>query len=101
MDESPDVLTIGFRCQKHGYGFHWGPYSDRPYFVTPEGEVATLTADIYCPYYMMAMIKGASYANEYPATPGPVAVPRFSGAATSLNDIGAAEAAAKAADEAT
>jgi len=30
MEESPDVLSVGSRCELHGYGFHWEPYSKKP-----------------------------------------------------------------------
>ena len=36
LESTPDVLSIGKRCVELGYGFHWEPYSKRPYFVPPE-----------------------------------------------------------------
>ncbi len=33
LDESPDVISIGRRCRKYGYGFYWNPFSREPYFV--------------------------------------------------------------------
>ena len=39
LDDSPDVLTVGRRCRKHGYGFHWEPFGDAPYYVSPDGKV--------------------------------------------------------------
>mgnify|MGYP003327510338 CR=1 FL=1 len=29
LDDSPDVLSIGRRCLKHGYGFHWAMFSKK------------------------------------------------------------------------
>ena len=37
MEDSPDVLSIGKRCQKYGYGFYWDPYSNTPYMTHPDG----------------------------------------------------------------
>jgi len=50
MEESPDVLSIGSRCELHGYGFHWEPYSKKPYFVDPDGKRVTLVSVDQCPY---------------------------------------------------
>ena len=33
---APPALSVGARCQHLGYWFVWEPYSDQPYFVTPE-----------------------------------------------------------------
>ena len=35
---SPDVLSIGRRCQELGYEFHWPAHSSTPYFVSPDGR---------------------------------------------------------------
>ncbi len=37
LDNCPDVLSAGQRCQGEGFEFRWKPYSDRPYFVRPDG----------------------------------------------------------------
>ena len=31
---TPDLLSLGYRCMKQGFGFHWPPYQT-PYFVRP------------------------------------------------------------------
>ena len=52
LDDSPDVLTRGRRCQEYGYGFHWNPFSCKPYFVSPDGdtnECVTLDDAPYIP----------------------------------------------------
>ena len=33
---APPALSVGARCQHLGYWFVWEPYSEQPYFVTPE-----------------------------------------------------------------
>ena len=33
LDNCPDVLSVGQRCQGEGFEFRWKPFSDRPYFV--------------------------------------------------------------------
>ena len=32
MDDSPDLLSIGSRCELEGYGFYWPPYGQTPCF---------------------------------------------------------------------
>ena len=49
-DDTPDLLSIGHRCQELGYGFYWEPYSV-PYFVLPDGETEVdLAVENYVPY---------------------------------------------------
>ena len=50
LDDSPDVRTIGRRCRKYGWGFHWWPYSVEPYFTSPEGKEVGLISIGDCPY---------------------------------------------------
>ena len=38
LESTPDVLTVGRRCVEEGFGFHWEPYSTKPYFVLPGGK---------------------------------------------------------------
>jgi len=47
---TPNVLSIGRRCQLHGYSFHWEALSSRPYLVTPGGRRVELRVDGYIPY---------------------------------------------------
>ena len=50
LDDSPDVLSIGRRCQEYGYGFHWNPFSGKPFFASPNGDkIECYTLD-YVPY---------------------------------------------------
>ena len=56
LEDTPDVMTVGRRCQEHGYGFAWDPFSDQPYYTKPDGkggwngDVVPLYAFDYCPY---------------------------------------------------
>ncbi len=36
LGDTPDVLSIGYRCQALGYGFIWPPYADHCFLVPPE-----------------------------------------------------------------
>ena len=44
LHETPDVLSIGTRCELHGFAFHWYPYSKHPYFVSPSGKEIPLVS---------------------------------------------------------
>ncbi len=35
LDDTPDVLSFGRRCQLDGYGFLWEAFSSEPYFIAP------------------------------------------------------------------
>ena len=53
MEDSPDVLNIGSRCELQGFSFHWEPFSKHPYFVMPKssgGKKVILTSIDQCPY---------------------------------------------------
>ena len=49
LDSTPAVLSIGRRCMKDGYGFHWEPFA-RPYVITPQGCKVTLEVEGDVPY---------------------------------------------------
>ena len=34
---TPDLLSVGYRCQEFGYGFHWERYRE-PYMVLLDGK---------------------------------------------------------------
>ena len=49
---TPDLLSVGYRCQELGYGFHWEPYQV-PYIVLPDGKIEVdLHVDQYIPYLL-------------------------------------------------
>ncbi|MCP3883502.1 MAG: hypothetical protein GY701_34620, partial [Sulfitobacter sp.] len=50
LESTPDVLTIGYRCEALGYGFYWEPYSSTPILVKPSGRQIHLQSEHYVPY---------------------------------------------------
>ena len=49
---TPDLLSVGYRCQELGYGFHAKPYQV-PYIVLPDGKTEVrLHVDQYVPYLL-------------------------------------------------
>ena len=47
---TPDLLSIGYRCQELGFGFHWEPHSI-PYFILPDKKTEIdLEVENYVPY---------------------------------------------------
>ena len=50
LDDTPPVLSIGRRCEKYGYQFHWDAYSNKPYLVKPNGDVIVLYTENYVPF---------------------------------------------------
>ena len=48
--DTPDILSVGYRCQELGFGFHWDPHST-PYFGFPDGKTQVdLHVESYVPY---------------------------------------------------
>jgi len=52
LPDTPAVLSIGRRCMRMGYGFHWPP-GRNPYLVTPEGKVVPLLVRKDIPYMLV------------------------------------------------
>ena len=50
LDSTPNVLSVGYRCQERGWGFYWEPWSSRPRFVSPSGKSYPLSTDGHIPY---------------------------------------------------
>ena len=50
LDSCPPVISIGRRCVKYGYEFHWKPYSSAPAMVKSNGERITFFFENYIPY---------------------------------------------------
>ena len=49
-EDTPDLLSVGYRCMEQGFGFHWDPFSS-PYLVLPDGKTEVdLCVDNYVPY---------------------------------------------------
>ena len=38
VQNTPDLLSVGWRCQEKGYGFVWEPYSNKPYLLKPNSK---------------------------------------------------------------
>ena len=38
LDDCPDVISVGRRCKREGFGFYWPPWSEKPYFTTPKRQ---------------------------------------------------------------
>ncbi len=53
LDSTPNVLSIGKLCVKHGYSFYWPPQSKDPYFVKPDGQIIPLTVIGFIPYLII------------------------------------------------
>ena len=52
MDNAPDFLSVGDRCQELGFGDHRDPYSV-PHIALPDGETeADLHVDQHVPYLL-------------------------------------------------
>ena len=50
MDNCLPVISIGRRCVKYGYEFHWKPYSSAPVLIKPNGEKISLFVENFIPY---------------------------------------------------
>ena len=51
MDSSPEVISVGRRCEAEGWSFHWHAYSKYPCLITPAGRVIRLISEGFIPYY--------------------------------------------------
>ena len=47
--DTPDLFSVGYRCQELGFGFHWEPRSV-PYLVLTDGTEVDLHVDQYVPH---------------------------------------------------
>ena len=43
LEQTPAVLSVGLRCKKYGYAFHWFAYK-QPFLITPEKKRIQLEA---------------------------------------------------------
>jgi hypothetical protein len=67
-DKRPAVISIGKRCLEMGYACYWPPFSERPFFVKPDGSRITMEVEGNIPY-----LTGREVDNACPAegTDGP------------------------------
>ena len=49
LNNTPPVLTAGYRCMEMGYTFIW-PTGHNPFFIRPDGMIVHLTVENYIPY---------------------------------------------------
>ena len=80
MENSPNVLSIGYRVVEQGYKFVWYPYQRVCYLIRPDGTKITLYVKGYCPYLKcksvlpaMAVIPGAKEPKAMKVVPFKVA----------------------------
>ena len=38
LEDCPDALSIGIRCDEQGFGFYWDPFSYQPKLIRPDGR---------------------------------------------------------------
>ena len=50
LDSTPNVLSVGARCQQMGWWFVWEPWRATPYFLDAAGRKIELVADGNIPY---------------------------------------------------
>jgi hypothetical protein len=50
LDSTPNVLSVGARCQEMGWWFVWGSWSYAPYFLDATGRKIGLVAEGNIPY---------------------------------------------------
>ncbi len=76
LENTPDVISIGKRCVQLGYGFHWEPWSLKPYLVLPKakgGGKLTLVSIGDVPYLVDTWNPDGLKKSSRPACPAPVA----------------------------
>ena len=70
LKSTPAVLSVGMRCMKMGYAFHW-PAGETPYFITPNGSRVDLKVRGLVPYLPVHPTKSKMGEEEKVATPSP------------------------------
>ena len=50
MDTAVRAISVGRRCQMHGYRFVWEPWASVPSFQTPEGEFVDVKSHHFVPH---------------------------------------------------
>ena len=78
LDNCPDVLSVGQRCQGEGFEFRWKPYSDRPHFVRPDGVKVFCQSENYVPM-LSALYGQGCVEGRAPCDRGPFGDPLVDG----------------------
>ena len=78
LDSTPAVLSMGMRCMRMGYSFHW-PAGHNPVFIRPDGKHAKLKVigDIPCLTEAMSCAISGKAIEPYralPAMPAPTTI---------------------------
>jgi hypothetical protein len=76
LENTPDVISIGKRCVQLGYGFHWEPWSLKPYLILPKaqgGGRINLVSIGDVPYLADTWNPDGLKKSSRPACPAPVA----------------------------
>ena len=50
MNTAVRAISVGRRCQMHGYRFVWEPWASVPSFQTPEGEFVDVKSHRFVPH---------------------------------------------------
>ena len=58
LDSTPAVLSVGKRCMKLGYAFHW-PSGKNPFFICPDGMIVEFDVHGDIPYLRSGSRKSA------------------------------------------
>ena len=58
LESTPEVLSVGYRCQALGYSFHWPAGSDKPYLISPGGTRLELVSRQCVPYLRQTLPSG-------------------------------------------
>ena len=93
LPNTPDVISIGRRCVREGYGFYWPPFSEEPYFEIPEdlgGGYSVLESVDDVPYLRDTWNVDGAASQDHSACPAPIAT---GSAACSSNGLVAAPSA--------
>jgi len=71
LDSTPAVISVGRRCMKLGWSFHWPSYRN-PYFIRPDGKLVELHVRDDIPYLApgdaLCEPREPDYWTEFPST---------------------------------
>ena len=50
VEDSPAVLSLGYRCAERGCDVHWKAFAPEPIFLDARGVPVEVSVDNYVPY---------------------------------------------------
>jgi len=65
LPDTPEVLTVGTRCEEGGYGFYWPPYSSTPLMIPPGACAPRIPKGAYDSYIQLQSIGCVPYLQDY------------------------------------